>query len=357
MTKITFPKPNPDQYRYDKMIATGFEKYPERKLNFERFRENKLRKAKIDYFPLKIDVENVSRCNLKCNMCQVQTFKHNKRAEDMSLEAFRSIIDENIGVYEIKIQGLGEPFLDNTFIEKVQYASKKYIWVRSTTNATILHIHDNYKRIIDTDIGELQVSIDGVSPEVYESIRIGAKHEIVTRNCKLLNEYCDSRGSDKTRMWALLQSANIHELFEFPRFAKELGFKRLTLSLDVNGWGTEKWTSLNSNKKVSERVTQSDIDRLLEIADKIKINLTFWDISDKYSEENLCPWPFERLYVSSDELVVPCCMIGNPDIFSFGSSKCLKDIWHGDKYVKFRNAHIRGSIPEVCKYCYKQRGA
>ena len=45
--------------------------------------------------------------------------------------------------------------------------------------------------------------------------------------------------------------------------------------------------------------------------------LRFWNTTSKYSTETpeaLCPWPFERAYISPDQRVVPCCVIGNPDV-------------------------------------------
>lgn len=351
MKTIKFPNPKPDKKAYNKTIKDGLENFSERERNYKKY-ENSKKNDKLDYMPIKMDIENVSRCNLRCDMCQMTTFKGQKRAEDLSLEDFEKIIDEQIGIFEIKIQGLGEPFLQKDFIKMVEYASKKNIWVRTTTNATIIDRNEFYKKIIDAGVGEIQFSIDGTTKKTYEKIRIGANFEKVVKNCKLINSYCNSKGADKTRMWVLLQDTNFHELHDFPAFTKELGFKRVTISMDINGWGDDKWTEKNKDKKVSNKMTQEDIDRLLEEAKRLDIDLTFWDITEKYSKDNLCPWPFERSYISSDKYVVPCCMIGNPEIFNFGKLGSFKEIWNSKEYEKFRKDHIDGNIPDICKYCY-----
>jgi len=270
---------------------------------------------------------------------------------------FKRILDEQHGLIEVKIQGLGEPFLCNDFIRMVNYASHKDIWVRTTTNATLLDRHENYKRIIDAGVGELQISIDGCSKHIYESIRINADFSKVTRNCMMVNRYCDAVGTDKTRMWVLLQKDNFCELSKFPGFAKELGFKRLTISMDVSSWGGGGWVIKNSEKRVSGDVKQCDIDKLIDNANKLDIDLTFWDITSKYSRENPCPWPFERSYISSDLSIVPCCMIGNPEIANFGDAKKFASIWSGDTYRNFRRVHISGDIPDFCKGCYRQNAS
>jgi len=65
--------------------------------------------ADVDYLPVRIDVENVSRCNFHCTMCQVSDWPHQQRAADMSVDDFKTLLDEQYGVVEIKLQGMGEP--------------------------------------------------------------------------------------------------------------------------------------------------------------------------------------------------------------------------------------------------------
>ncbi len=353
MKRIKFPKPTPDTKSYESTIQRGFQKYPERYENYLKYKNTgKLRE--LNYAPIKIDIENVSRCNLSCSMCQISKIKDRKRAKDLSIDDFKIIIDKLYGVFEIKIQGIGEPFLQADFFKMVEYASFKDIWVRTTTNATLLDRDEKYKRIIDAGIGEIQISIDGTTKDTYETIRINADFERMVQNCKLINNYCYSLEMDKTRMWVLLQRDNFHELHKFPAFAERLGFKRLTISMDISGWGDNVWTIENSDRNVSHEVLQDDIDRLLEESIRLGIDLTFWDITDKYTIKNICPWPFERAYISSDKFVVPCCMIGNPDKINFGNFNNFNfmDIWNGDEYKDFRESHINGNIPAICKYCY-----
>ncbi len=44
---------------------------PRRRTNYERYAQATRTKSKIDYLPIKLDIENVSRCNFKCIMCVV----------------------------------------------------------------------------------------------------------------------------------------------------------------------------------------------------------------------------------------------------------------------------------------------
>lgn len=354
--KITFPRPSPDLKAYKETVAKGFEEYPLRHKNYIKYKKA-VRNSSVDYMPVKLDIENVSRCNLRCRICQIGSYPGQKRAEDLSYEDFVDILDRQTGVFEIKLQGIGEPFLGKDFIAMVKYASSKKIWVRTATNATLLDVNDNYKKIIDAGVGEIQISIDGANKTTFEKIRVNARFERVAENCKLINDYCDKTGSDKTRMWVVLQRDNINELHQFPALAKRLGFKRLTLSMDINSWGSEEKARENSVRSMSGRMEQADIDLLLKEASSLGISLSFWDITMKYSSGNPCPWPFERSYISSDKKVVPCCMIGNPDIYNLGSLGDFAGIWASPQYEEFRKKHMDGNVPDICKYCYQSAQA
>ena len=86
------------------------------------------------------------------------------------------------------------------------------------------------------------------------------------------------------------------------------------------------------------------------------IAVSFWTNTTKYSTrkpETLCPWPFERAYVSSDMRIVPCCMIGNPSVADLGDAAAFESSWFGQSYADFRQAHLDGNVPRPCQGCYE----
>lgn len=352
--KLDFPVPKPDMKRYNKMLSDGFENYPQRTKNYEIYKKSKKIVA-IDYFPIKADIENVSQCNLNCSHCLVSTFPNQKRAEALSHDDYKAFINEQYGLIEIKLQGLGEPFLQKNFTSMVEYAASKDIWVRTTTNGTLLHKNDNYKKIIDANIGEIQVSIDGATQETQGNIRVKSDLNIIKENCKLLNSYCDEKGIDYSRMWTVFQDKNLDESKELLYMAKEIGFKRVTFSIELREW--ENNNTLNEKIKesrIDKIINQEWIDEHLKIANELGINLTFWHATERFTSENICMWPFERLLLSSDKQIVPCCIIADPAISSFGEYKQgqFKELWFGKTLKNFRKAHIEGKIPDICKACY-----
>ncbi len=352
--KLDFPIPKPDMKRYNEMLSIGFKNHPDRTENYKKYKNSK-QTEDIDFFPIKADIENVSRCNLSCSHCLVSTFPNNKRAEDLTFEDFKDFIDEQIGLVEIKMQGLGEPFLQKDFTKMVEYATAKDIWIRTTTNGTVLHKNDNYKKIIDANVGEIQVSIDGATQETQGLIRPKSDLETIKNNCKLLNDYCDTKGIDYTRMWTVFQDKNLDESKALLYMAKEIGFKRVTFSIELREW--ENNDELNENIKesrIDKEIHQEWIEEHLAIAKNIGIELTFWHATERFTNENICMWPFERFLLSSEKQVVPCCIIADPSIASFGEYKQgqFKELWFGKVLRDFRKAHIQGNIPDICKACY-----
>lgn len=352
----SLPLPYPDPALYKAVMEEGFQTFPGRRENYRRYQANE-RGERLDHLPIKLDIENVSRCNFRCSMCQVSKWPKQKRADDMSLDDFKHLIDGlTDSLIEVKIQGMGEPLLNaDTYIEMIRYARGKHIWVRSTVNGSLLHLNDNFKRLIDSDICEIHVSVDGATAETFEKIRAGSRFSMVTHNAAMLNAYARDQGRMRTRMWTVGQLDNFHEFELLPDLAAELGFARLSVSLDLNDWGQENWKSRNDQFDIQSRFTRELADRMIERGSEKGVEVTFWFLDRKFDAadpKTLCPWPFERAYISSDMRVVPCCMIANPEALELGDAREFQTVWNSQAMVDFRRAHREGRIPPLCKTCY-----
>lgn len=357
-TRLPAPRPDPFAYRLNRWLALATS--PRRLRNYARYLRSR-HSADTHYLPVKLDIENVSRCNFHCTMCQVSDWPKFQRAADMSLEDFKRLIDAQYGLVEIKLQGMGEPLLQGEdYFAMIRYARARRIWVRTTTNASLLHLTDNYKKLVDSGVNEIQISVDGACKETFERIRRGSRFERVTENCKLINGYCNARGLLRTKMWVVLQRDNSAELLDFVGLAHELGFKRLTFALNLTDWGQAKWNEINSGVTVEDSITPELAEEVLRRGQAKGLEIGFWNITAKYgtdSPKRLCQWPFERAYVSSDLRIVPCCKIGNPEVSDLGDAKDFTAQWNSPAYQEFRQAHLEGRVPEVCRDCYEHQGA
>lgn len=356
LSQLPSPKPaaGVEAYELEKNLCLNSSK---KKLNnYRKYLESKF-DSSPNYLPIKMDIENVSRCNFRCTMCVVSKWDKGKRAKDLSYDDYKKIIDQQYGLIEIKLQGIGEPSLQKEELFKmIKYARKKNIWVRTTTNASLLHKNDNFKKYIDSDTNEIQISIDGASKKVFESIRKGGIFEKICENSKLINDYSKEKGVTRTKMWTVVQKKNYDELEDLIYLSSKLGFTNQVFSLDINGWGIEEWERSNNKETVNYLYDIPRFENLVKIGEKNNVNVYFWVATEKYNtdkKENLCPWPFERTLISSDLRVVPCCTIGDPDVYQINNENLnLEETWFGDEYTKFRESHLKGNIPQVCKACY-----
>lgn len=128
--------------------------------------ENKAQSTRI---PLFCSFEITMRCNLRCVHCYIPADQA-VRTEELSYQEVCSILDEiaEAGCLWITFTG-GEPFVRHDFLDIYDYALSKGFLVTIYTNATILTqaiVH----HLKDRPPLNLEVSLYGISKEIYESI-------------------------------------------------------------------------------------------------------------------------------------------------------------------------------------------
>lgn len=352
------PAPSANKIEYDRIMKQGFLKYPRREENYKKYLKmiEEGYKETVDFMPVKMDYEAGSRCNFRCTMCLMSEIS-DRRPPEMSFENYKKSLDEQYGLIEVKLQGLGEPLINPDFFKMVHETVSRNIWVRTTTNGSLLDRDDNYKRMIDEKIDEIQVSIDGATKETFEKIRIGSDFNKVVENVKMMNEYAREKDEGwRTSCWMLVQEENIDEMEQLIDLAEYMKFKRLTYSIAIGSWGRQDWEENNKKKRVYDRLSKEYLMGLVEMGKRKGIEVTFWMGMEKYEHtedhKRICNWLFSRAYISADMKVVPCCVISDPETAEEGDAFGFSDIWNGDKYVTLRNAHLSNNIPNMCKNCY-----
>lgn len=354
---LPLPEPVPNAAAFAEVRERALAFSAERRENYARYQASTRRSVDVDYLPPRLDFENASRCNFRCTMCQVSDWPKGRRAPDMAFEDFKRLIDEQIGLIEIKIQGMGEPTIQgDDFFRMIAYARAKEIWVRTATNASLLHLRNNYRKLIDSGVNEVQISVDGADAVTFERIRKSAKFDRVASNCALINGYCRELGIVRTKMWTVVQQDNRHQLPELVRLAGQIGFTNMVLCLNLTNWGDDEWQRRNDAVTVEESFTVEEGWDLVALGQDVGVDVRFWTVTDKYAVDDpasLCPWPFERGYVSSDMRIAPCCVVANPDIAELGDAHNFGQAWTSDTWRNFRQAHLEGAIPSFCRPCYR----
>jgi pyrroloquinoline quinone biosynthesis protein E len=320
---------------------------------------NKFKYFNLPYLPLTMDVEPTTGCNFRCTMCDVSS--PNWITKNMKMETFKKLIDMNKQLLQIKLQGMGEPFVNKNYLEFVDYASNYGIFIQFVTNGSLLD-----EKLINSlcerkNISLIGVSIDGATKKTFEKIRIRSNFELIISNTRRLISKIqekDKKTRPQIRALSLIQSENFHETEQIMYLCKNLGFDELFYQVQLTGWGKKDWEinnskkDINYDKKNNSQLFKEIIKKGKEINFKVEVNEV-----DLLSKERPCSYPWNTPYVNTDGLLSPCTMIPDPKVFTFGSihETDFKKIWNSNKYKSFRKDIATHNLRDYCKNCYKSR--
>lgn len=320
-------------------------------LKFQLSKKNK--KLNLNYLPITMDIEPTTGCNFRCTMCQVSS--PDFKTKNLDFDIFKKIINENKQLLKIKLQGMGEPLINNKFFEMIDYATKYGIVSEITTNGSLLN-NNNINKLINANLSRITISIDGATSETFEKIRIKSNFQTVISNCKnLVINYKKKIIRPEISAWCVVQNNNVHEFEKIYELCKEIGFDKLTYQFYLSGWGKDEWNKINHKKRVEIASLKDRINILKSKASKDGIDINIFD-ENLLSFSKQCVWPWESNYISKTGDVVPCCIIGDEKVESFGNinQKSFQMIWNSEKYKKFRDQIKNNKVPDYCKNCYKE---
>ncbi len=268
-----------------------------------------------------VSVELHSQCNLKCSMCSHHT--NPRKPHMMSVDHFKTILDKLADTPIKKLAfNMGEPFMNRYIYRMISYAKRKDFFVYISTNGALLKEEDLGK-ILKTGVDALKFSIEGYSPEVYESIRRGSNFDRVFRNVVRMKELRDRAGS-KLYTWihTILTQKN-PDIVEFLKF-----------------WGP-----------YCDEVEYSGLTDHIGLVDNKDLSL-----SPTWKPRKSCPQvkPFQEVDILSNGDMVLCCVdfhgrcvLGNLLEQSF------QEIWTSEKMKNIRRKAYGDRLDELspCRDC------
>jgi MoaA/NifB/PqqE/SkfB family radical SAM enzyme len=149
--------------------------------------------------PAKVYVEPTTRCNLTCRTCIRNAWEGSPG--DMTEATFTRLLDGLAGfdpVPAVLFGGFGEPLAHPGIVEMVgRVKAVGAARVELVTNGCLLD-EDMSGRLIKAGLDTLWVSLDGIRPESYDDVRLGALLPDVLENLRLFREVrrrlCDLSG-------------------------------------------------------------------------------------------------------------------------------------------------------------------
>lgn len=141
-------------------------------------------------FPDSIKIEITSRCNYRCKYCR--SWRPGREVGDMDEGFLYRILKEakSIGVKEIGLFLLGEPFLVDALPEYIRYAKEEvgieYVFV--TTNGSLC-TPERLTAVIDAGLDSLKFSVNAGTRESYADIHGVDMFDQVVNNIEWLSKY------------------------------------------------------------------------------------------------------------------------------------------------------------------------
>lgn len=309
-------------------------------------------------FPLNINVEITTRCNLACSFCTHLSLKADQIG-DIPFEEYSRVIREGevFGLPTVNINGLGEPLLRKDIAEFIRYAKDHGVLdVMFHTNGTIMNekLADS---LIDAGLDRIIFSVDSPDKATYESMRIlNSSYE-----ASLKNESTVLRGVswEKTvnnvltflsarnrralshpivRTTMVATDKTVHQVPDLLKLwqphvdhitVQDLTWR--TKLLEEGYWENKETSALPAN-----------FDAIREAA--VKRGIRF-----------VCPSLYQSTYQFYGGSLIPC---GNPNarthlIMGRWDRQTIHEIWVGKEYNELRELHNAGKWHEhpICRDC------
>ncbi len=128
-------------------------------------------------YPSKLFVETTSRCNLNCFMCIKQSGGSGLNEGDLSPGTFAALEPAFPKLESLVLNGVGEPLLNprlEQFIAKARKLMPADGWIGFQTNG-LLMTNTRAMTLVDAGLDKVCLSMDGVTPDTFRSIRGGGE--------------------------------------------------------------------------------------------------------------------------------------------------------------------------------------
>ena len=280
-------------------------------------------------FPIHLDVDATSDCNLKCVMCPRTDLIADGtywEVKDFDFDVYKRLIDEGVknGLRSVKYNYISEPTMNRRLVEMIKYAKEAGVLdVMFNTNATLL-TDRICRELIGSGLDKIFFSFDSPYKEQFNKIRVNANYDKVLRNIKRFMAVREEMGSvtpfTRVQMVRMQDTEGEWEAFQelFEPIVDSVAYVDY---LDHTGQSNEERTVVPVGSR------------------KAKF---------------CCPQLWQRMFVHVDGIVTVCCVDAAREI-QVGNihENTASEIWQGEKYQQIRDLHANGRFDEIptCARC------
>jgi len=285
--------------------------------------------------PKTILIEPIAACNLHCEFCSIPPKLIQRNTRIMTLDQFKRLA-EDVKPFcrELTLYFGGESLLHPHLTEMVDYAAKIGFYTSLSTNCTLLSPETSRKLIVG-GLDHLIFSLDGLSKESLEGMRIGANYEQVMDNIKAFFRIKKELGKRKplVAFQLLVSKLNQHEVEAFKEFAAGFGATARIRTLGLPTWVGE---GVDLNKLADKYLLEPDKAKAFE--------------EYEIGREGSCRFD-QKSVVFADGRVAPCCFdIHGQHALGNVYRQRFPDIWNSEAY-RAKRPLIRDKGLDICAGC------
>lgn len=300
-----------------------------------------------------VQVELTTRCDARCVYCPHTVRGADWRGRDMPVELFRSLLPSLGQTRHVHLQGWGEPLLHPGFFEFVRLAKAKKCAVSTTSNGNLLDA-DRVRRLVESDVDVLGVSLAGTRAETNDALRAGTGLERLRRGLGRLAEEKERLGSGHpvVHLAYLNVTDAPEELAALPELARSLGVAKIMVNEpsplttpEIPGWSA---TTSPQQAQAREALYQELADR----AQALGLEMFWAGRLLRESGLRCTENPGASCVVGVDGQVSPCMFgttaLASDHTLTFGDvhHQSLTDIWHSAPYASFRALFDPDAAPD-----------
>jgi MoaA/NifB/PqqE/SkfB family radical SAM enzyme len=295
--------------------------------------EKRLQRERLLSYPYFILIDPTNICNLRCPLCPTWQDVKSRPKGKMEIRRFQKIMEE-VGPYLFAVYfcNWGEPLINPDFVDMIAKSKKYNLVACFSTNLNLLP-GDSAKRLVDSGIDIIVISLDGASQETYSRYRVGGDISAVYNNLDRLLSYRTRATGFPLIVWQfIVNKYNEHEIESAAAIAREMGIMFMPAMMRTS-MGKELLLPLH--------------ERVKDMKEWRPANLKYYRYNYEINpgtrtSQKSCKWLWTSSVVNWDGSISPCCAVFERT-WDFGScysnlpnSRTFHQAWNSPRYILAR---------------------
>lgn len=320
--------------------------------------------------PRNVFIEVTNHCNLLCETCP-RTFTTYEEPKTLAWDDFLRIVEQFPDMERAVLHGIGEPLLNRDLPRMIAHLKARGVCVLFNTNATLLN--DVWARkLIESGLDELRVSIDGANPKTYALIRGAPLFHKVLGNLKRFVEIQKELGASCPRpsLWMTGVKENIAELPDVVRLAARIGVPEVCLQRMTYYAGEADTPGMMDSSHAVFGHYDEYVDRIMAESEALaaELGVTLRGAGATTAKNSVQgkhdprPWagcmrPWSTAYITANGNALPCCIspfaTADYDSLKLGNifEQPFGDLWNAERYQEWRTRLLSDHPHKACAGC------